>query len=121
VDRDEVGEEPEEKEKEKVALSVTADGIMERIEELLKCTEVTWGNDPMPELAQCVMLARWAAAEASSTVEEGRLGKLEVAVAVAKMHLIEAHGVRQRWQDIVSYREAGRELAREKQDLESGE
>jgi hypothetical protein len=93
ADRYEVGEEPEEK--EKVASSVTADGIMERIEELLKHMEVTWGNDPAPELAQCVMLVCWATVEVSSMVEEeeGRLGKLEVAVAVVKTRLIEAHGV----------------------------
>jgi hypothetical protein len=93
TDRGEVGEEP--KEKEKVAPSVTADGIMEQIEELLKCMEVTWGNDPAPELAQCIMLVCWAAVEVSSTVEEeeGRLGKLEVVLAIAKMCLIEACGV----------------------------
>jgi hypothetical protein len=121
--RGEVGEEP--KGEEKGAPSVTADGIMEQIEELLKCTEVTWGSDPMPELAQCILLACWAAAEASSMVEEeeeeGRLGKLEVALAIVKMCLIEARGVQQCWQDIAVYREAGRELAWEKWDLESGE
>jgi hypothetical protein len=78
TDRGEVGEEPEGK--EKTAPSVTADGIMEQIEELLKCMEVMWGNDPAPELAQCIMLACWAAVEE----EEGRLGKLEVALAITK-------------------------------------
>jgi hypothetical protein len=82
---------------------------MEQSKELLKCMEVMWGNNPMPELLQCVMLVCWEAAEASSMVEVvvGRVEKLEVVLAVVKMCLIEAHRVWQCWQDIMAYGEAG--------------
>jgi hypothetical protein len=61
--------------------AVSADGILDHIKALLDCTEGTWKKDPVPDLVQCVMLACWAAAEASSAVEEeeGRLRKLEIA------------------------------------------
>jgi hypothetical protein len=61
--------------------AVSSDSILEHIKVLLDRTEGTWKKDPAPDLEQCVMLAHWAAVEASSAVEEeeGRLGKLEIA------------------------------------------
>jgi hypothetical protein len=62
-------------------LAISSEGILECIKALLDCMEGTWKKDPAPDLAQCVMLAHWAATEASSAVdeEEGKLGKLEIA------------------------------------------
>jgi hypothetical protein len=76
--------------------SMMVDGLMEKIEVLLKHMEETWGDNPSPELEQCTLLACRVAAKVFSTVEdgEGKLGKLELAVAVVKMHVIEVFQVR---------------------------
>jgi hypothetical protein len=103
-------------------LSMSVDSIMEQVKALLKHMEKTWGNDPMPELVQCTMLAHWAAAEASAMVEEeGRVAKLEVVLAVMKVHMLDLHRVWQHWQDVTVYAEVGREVMREKWGLEEEE
>jgi hypothetical protein len=102
--------------------SMMVEDLTARVEVLLKHTEETWGNNPSPELAQCAILMHWAVSGVSATVEEeGNLSKLEVAVAVGKMHIHEACHAQQQWVDITAYAEAAREIAREKHGLEGEE
>jgi hypothetical protein len=87
------------------------------VKALLKCTEEMWGNNLMPKLAQCAILAHWVVSGASGMVEEeGNLSKLEVAVAVAKMWVHEAWHVQQWWVDITAYAEAAQEVVRVARD-----